>query len=291
MNRDRLYDFFITDDSARMKAFVWCAAFGIASSMEAHFLLGVDETISAIILASVTTIVLLIYVALYVTVFSVQPQKVGDLAIGRRRTLKLFLVSALESAAALLVTDFLEDTSAAMAYAGMALFEVRAGGNVSPLRIELAKQAITAAMRNSSPIVSKDILAHAYTEMVLAEFYLRAKKTQMIFAEAFVDGANEFFRINGSSVHNAVVIRAYVTDTKQDLTGIGWLDTQFESCTLRATIKDLLLVNVSFKDCSILFPSDEMDSPIARELRSGTKSGVTFSSDSLAIQQGSTQVS
>jgi membrane protein implicated in regulation of membrane protease activity len=282
----RFYDFFIIDDAARTKAFAWCAGISIISAALVHFALGADTIDSAIVMALTTAVVLAMFVAKYVRAPR-QVKEAANLQFRRREVIKLSIASVLESAAALLIISVFDKTSNAITYSTTALNQIRSGQDVSPHQIEVAKQTITEALHKTVSTASKTSLADAYTKLVLAESYRRASKAHLVFEWNNVSGANQF-PITVVDPHDAVVKNTYFENCNLDLTGFAWLDTEFVRCILRGTIKDLLLVNVSFIDCSIVFPPEEAYSPLAVELRSGSKSGIMFSSAALAALQNST---
>jgi hypothetical protein len=282
----RYYEFFIIDDAARAKAFAWCAGISIASATFVHFVLGADTIDSAIVMGFSTAVVLAMFVAKYARAPR-QVKEAANLQFRRRELIKLSLASILESAAALLIISVFDKTSNAISYASTALDQVRSGQDVSSYKIEIAKQTITEALHKTESATSKTSLADAYTKLVLVESYRRASRAHLVFELNNVSGADHF-PVSVVDPHDVVVENSYFDHCDLDLSGFAWLDTRFVRCSLRGTVKDLLFVNVSFVDCSIVFPPEEIGSALAVELRTGSKSGVMFSSAALAALQNST---
>jgi hypothetical protein len=297
----QLHEFFINDDSARMKSFAWSVAAGTLCGSLAHFLLGATEMPTGIVTGLGTTCGLTLFLVRYISV-PYRSKKLARAVSGRRSLIKLSLASVAEVTFAGIGALLVNDVNAALVYARAVDDDIRAQKKLSLLRVMLARQAVTNALAKSTSASEYSSLYSAYVVLSAAENYYQVQDerpheyngvgtvevshpTYRILGLTMISGvplAPPYRRPNAIKVlqQDAIVViqDCTIINFRQKLGQITWINVIFKNCSLEATVTDLLLVNVSFIDCSIWFPPEEANTELARELRSGTAQGVTFSS-------------
>src|ERR1700682_427017 len=167
MTSPRLYAFFVTDDTARTKAFLWSTLVG--GMLGAFASLFVAQLLPALATIAASTATLSIFTAKY-SLEHESPNS-DEEPIKRRRILALTVLPVAETAVSTIATLVWGNLSSAVSYAKAAADAIRSDRKPSPIRVLIAKQVIEAKLRTSP--VRPSPLAMAYAELLAAEASFR----------------------------------------------------------------------------------------------------------------------
>jgi hypothetical protein len=162
----RLYQFFVTDDTARWQAFAISLIFSVVAGL-AFLVAGLPERMAAGIACVVSVGVFLFLASRYVG----SSGRVRSHGIGRTRR-DAFAVAklAIVASANWAVEALLGNVASAFIFAGACTKAVRADQSVSATRAAFYK-AVVAAHLQSSPVPEQKRLRTAYAQLAFAEEY------------------------------------------------------------------------------------------------------------------------